>query len=141
MACSNLRNTILFLFIIASVIHAPFASSIKIKKKCFLTSKVTVHVANLLSVNEPFLLHCRSKDDDLGIKTMDQNQEFRWTFCTNIWYSTKFWCTFQWGLKHQVIIAYEEAKREYCNDNHCYWSARDDRIYFSDTKYYDWIIG
>ncbi|CAA0825339.1 Plant self-incompatibility protein S1 family [Striga hermonthica] len=138
MGCSNFKNTLLFLFITANLVHAPFASYLEIKKKCFLTSNVTVQVTNMLSVNGPLLLHCRSKDDDLGIKTIGQNQKFRWTFCTNIWHTTKFWCTFQFGQKNRVIVAYEETVKEFCKDNQCYWSARDDGIYLFDTEYYDW---
>ncbi|GFP93561.1 hypothetical protein PHJA_001500500 [Phtheirospermum japonicum] len=136
MTCIKLRTIVLFLFVISNLLHA-FA--IDDKKRCFLTPKVTVHVANFLSQSSQLLLHCSSRNDDLGIQTVPVNYEFRWTFCTDsVWHSTLYNCEFRTGQKRKNIIAYEEARREFCINNQCYWSARDDGIYFFETKYYNW---
>ncbi|GFP91824.1 hypothetical protein PHJA_001326400 [Phtheirospermum japonicum] len=136
MTCLKLRTIFLFLFVISNLLHA-FA--IDDKKRCFLTPKVTVNIANKLSHNTQLLLHCASRNDDLGIQTIGVNNGFTWTFCTDsVWHSTVYHCNFKAGQKQQNIIAYEEARREHCKDNVCYWTARDDGIYFFEFKYFNW---
>ncbi|GFP91823.1 hypothetical protein PHJA_001326300 [Phtheirospermum japonicum] len=107
-------------------------------RKCWITPKVIVHVANKLSPNSELLLHCSSKDDDLGIQTLRVNQEFGWSFCDNVFETTTFHCDLRTGQKQKRISAYKSIERESCRHNICYWEARDDGIYFFEYKYYDW---
>ncbi|KAK6144731.1 hypothetical protein DH2020_021551 [Rehmannia glutinosa] len=116
MAYTKSRATLVFLLMIPNFMHA-----------CFLTPKVVVHVANNLPPNSaPLLLHCSSKDDDLGIHTLAINQEFNWSFCENITKSTLFQCTLRAGQSEKSFDAYEAGKREKCNHNQCHWVAKDD---------------
>ncbi|WOG94708.1 hypothetical protein DCAR_0314005 [Daucus carota subsp. sativus] len=57
--------------------------------------KIIMNITDRLPSNKPsLLLHCKSKDNDLGFHTLDLNQVYGWSFNMNIWSSTLFWCNF-----------------------------------------------
>ncbi|KAE8650839.1 hypothetical protein Csa_023860, partial [Cucumis sativus] len=41
---------------------------------------------------ETLSIHCKSKDDDLGLHYLDIGKQFTWSFRENLWSSTLFWC-------------------------------------------------
>ncbi|KAL7105780.1 hypothetical protein ACP275_07G066800 [Erythranthe tilingii] len=74
--------------------HKDFASGLKAKKRH------TVKIYNRMPQGTPALtVHCASKDDDLGYRTLYTGQDFNWSFRTNFWGTTLFFCRFWWGRK------------------------------------------
>ncbi|KAJ0091862.1 hypothetical protein Patl1_26796 [Pistacia atlantica] len=105
-----------------------------------------VHIINGFSNNDnPLIIHCYSKDDDLGEHSLLMNDEFKFKFGRNVWTVTRFVCDMRSGLKSKKIIVFlmgDEGKR--CRGTgHCFWSIRDDGFYFCNdnkswVKRYDW---
>ncbi|KAI3470479.1 hypothetical protein Pfo_027142 [Paulownia fortunei] len=116
---------------------------------CFFNSiyKFEVHVVNNLPPNtEPLLLHCASKDDDLGNHTLTLNQDFHFQFCLKPLF-TLFFCRLRWGKKNKSFDVFNARWVPVipCTHHQCYWAAKSDGIYFSGSyppdklvKKYDW---
>lgn len=47
----------------------------------------------------PLMVHCASKNDDLGNHTLTFNQEFSWKFCENFFWNTLLHSEATWGKK------------------------------------------
>lgn len=94
----------------------------------------TVEITNEMQ-GLTLLLHCKSKDDDLGKQILKQGQNFSWKFRENLWQNTLYWCYMTNGQNHVSLEVFwpESASNPYlayrCSDNVCYWSARNDGIY------------
>lgn len=112
---------------------------------CAKTSSVEVNVINgLPNNNNPLVVHCKSKNDDLGKRTLYNGQGFDWKFKPSIWGNSLFFCHFWWGAKDTRIDVYNEDKIPKGN---CFWKAKEDGLYFSNhmpmfpnewQKKYDW---
>ncbi|KAM6544730.1 hypothetical protein CsatB_025466 [Cannabis sativa] len=55
-----------------------------------------VEIRNNLEENVQLKVHCKSKDDDLGIRILNFNESFSFTFLRNIFQTTLFFCGFRW---------------------------------------------
>ncbi|KAF5178623.1 hypothetical protein FRX31_031794 [Thalictrum thalictroides] len=112
-----------------------------------LTDKVHVRVFNSLSSNHKLDIHCKSKDNDLGLHTLSYKHEFSWHFHVNIWGSTLFWCKMGWRDNRGVYVngsfnIYDYNKDKYkCGDipnqsgpvSHvCGWYVHKDGLYLFD---------
>ncbi|KAI3458957.1 hypothetical protein Pfo_015620 [Paulownia fortunei] len=130
-------------FIISTILLRTMASE---KRHCTFTQLVTVYVINNLPPNSaPLVVHCASKDDDLGNHTLTRNQDFQFEFCENF-FSTLFYCHLWWEKKHIRFDAFRETwLGAICAKDICYWAAKSDGIYYSNyypprglKKKYDW---
>lgn len=50
-------------------------------------------------VGEPIKLHCKSRDDDFGEKTLLDQQYTGWGFTPNFWGTILYYCNFAWGAR------------------------------------------
>ncbi|KAL5784217.1 hypothetical protein ACOSQ2_006609 [Xanthoceras sorbifolium] len=109
--------------------------------------RYTVHITNDFNNNDnPLVMHCWSRDDDLGVHTLWKTNEWHWGFRNKIFGRTHFWCNMKHGTKEKTIDVYDSDNWAMtCPDkHHCYWSVKDDGFYFfqefrkSFLKYYDW---
>ncbi|KAK6136053.1 hypothetical protein DH2020_030219 [Rehmannia glutinosa] len=138
---------LLQIFVLSSIFLQTMASE---KRNCLITEAFDVYVANSLPPNSPSLLvHCASKDDDLGNHTLTNNQEFHFGFCDNS-FNTLFFCTLWWGKKQRGFEVFHEKfpkswRGASCDVDVCYWAVKSDGIYFSNynpprglTKKYSW---
>lgn len=116
------------------------------KRVCTVTSLITVYIASNVPPNTPpVVVHCKSKDDDLGNHTVARNQDYHFDFCTNS-YTTLFFCNIWWENKHIVFDAFHQTWRKpNCDYGTCYWLVKSDGIYYSNffpprglQKKYDW---
>lgn len=101
--------------------------------------KWDIHIVNGLTNGQNLLVHCKSKDDDLGEKNLSVGTEFNWSFTVNIWNTTLFWCYLRkpnaesmsfeafWVEKQSIWLFYR------CYKNNCIWTAKDDGIYLRDN--------
>ncbi|CAI0542444.1 unnamed protein product [Linum tenue] len=83
--------------------------------------ELTVHVANKLS-NKILIVHCRSKDDDLGALVVEIGAEMSWRF--EGLGETLFWCSLAVEDKRLSFVAYYEGDM-YTE----YWYVHDDGVY------------
>ncbi|CAA0806374.1 Plant self-incompatibility protein S1 family [Striga hermonthica] len=134
--------------VVLSLILYVVTCNISQANACFINALFSyhVHVINNLPPNtDPLIVHCASKDNDMGNHTVTTNQEFHFHFCKRP-VVTLFFCHLWWGGYKDIAFEAFNAKwdNSICTDRKCYWSARDDGIYFSGdpptnyVKAYDW---
>ena len=79
------------------------------------------------------IVHCKSKDDDLGEHILRTGDNYNWSFKENFWISTLFWCNF--SSKHGQVsgnVFWPEGGswfNDQCIHNNCTWAIRDQGIY------------
>ncbi|KAJ4850198.1 hypothetical protein Tsubulata_027134 [Turnera subulata] len=97
-----------------------------------------VHVIDGMSSNaQPLLLHCWSRDQDLGNHTLYIGGDFNFRFGVRVVPPfTHFTCDMRWAQKHQTVTVFNRIQVEdwCCNSGQCYWRAQDDGIYYSNDN-------
>ncbi|KAL6210888.1 hypothetical protein ACLB2K_016118 [Fragaria x ananassa] len=97
-----------------------------------------VHVVNGLSSGRTLFVHCKSKDDDLGIHNLAIGTETNWSFRENFIGTTLFWCYLRTDREEYASfdVFWEEHDHKWlqtrCNWKDCIWTARDDGIYIKN---------
>ncbi|GAV63238.1 LOW QUALITY PROTEIN: Self-incomp_S1 domain-containing protein, partial [Cephalotus follicularis] len=87
---------------------------------------VRVQITNQMASN--VTIHCKSKNDDLGIHVISSGQSYGWGFKVNFWQTTLFFCGFTTEKGRGVYDIYK-ARRDNlrCLDgNTCFWDVEDD---------------
>ena len=99
-----------------------------------------IHIKNGLSDGKALFVQCKSKDSDLGERTLSTGAEFKWNFKVNIWDTTLFWCYLRKPKGDQVRFEafWVEKKTRWlrvkCDGNICNWIAEDNGIYLKDNS-------
>ncbi|PQP91986.1 uncharacterized protein Pyn_22175 [Prunus yedoensis var. nudiflora] len=103
-------------------------------------NKWVVHVVNQMGASKTLVAHCKSKDDDLGIRDVLPGNEFNWRFKENFGGTTLFWCNIHNNHQHanfQVFWHEDETKSSWlhyrCNWKECFWVVKDGGIYIRNT--------
>ncbi|XP_027936167.1 S-protein homolog 1-like [Vigna unguiculata] len=115
-----------------------------------------VYVMNELKNKESLMVHCQSKDDDLGSHKLFEGGNFTWSFRADFSHSTLFWChvkrdndddnnnSCDSGASFDVFW-YDERLFRKCHWKNCLWRVRDDGIYLTalyetqtEEFYYHW---
>ncbi|XP_076931930.1 S-protein homolog 21-like [Bidens hawaiensis] len=112
-------------------------------KKCFWTGGWTINVINDINSKQKVGVHCKSKDDDIGMKYLGFHESVDWSFCENIWTpSTLFVCHAYKGTQEQVFDVFNhntilplcpepDSKRD---KYRCSWLIKADGIYIMDRR-------
>nr|XP_004499252.1 S-protein homolog 5-like [Cicer arietinum] len=85
---------------------------------------ITVSITNKLQSRKDLTVHCKSADDDLGVRVLKFNHGFDWSFEYNVFGRTQFYCSFKWNggeLKWYDIFI---QRRDHCDN--CMWSIFED---------------
>ncbi|KAH7521868.1 S-protein homolog 6 [Ziziphus jujuba] len=92
-------------------------------------TKTIVRIFNKLGNGQDLTIHCKSKDDDLGVVTIGDNGVFYWKFRVNILGSTLFFCGLNWTDGYGVYDIYK-AKRDMDRcPTRCNWEAHTDCLH------------
>ncbi|XP_022727882.1 S-protein homolog 1-like [Durio zibethinus] len=93
-----------------------------------------VHAVNGMSQNEILFLHCKSGDNDLGIRNLTVGTEFDWKFKPQIFGKTLFWCYMASDHGHASFnVFWNDDDLFYrCAWKNCIWIAKDDGIYLKN---------
>ncbi|CAI0427451.1 unnamed protein product [Linum tenue] len=83
----------------------------------------SVYVTNKLR-DKMLMVHCRSKDDDLGAHGLAVGESFEWSFDPSWLGETLFWCSLAVEDKCLSFVAYYEGDM-YTE----YWYVHDDGVY------------
>ena len=102
-----------------------------------ITPKWDVIVRNTMSDNIVALI--KSKDDNLGNRTIPFNGVYKWSFCERIAGSTLFYGYFWWGSRFQSLALFDQNLAEnFCyidnlptNHLRCFWFVKSDGFYVS----------
>ncbi|XP_027343144.1 S-protein homolog 2-like [Abrus precatorius] len=97
-----------------------------------------VRVVNELGNGVVLNVHCRSKDDDLGVHDLQNGSYQEWSFQNNISGTTLFWCSLNWNNQQHSIEAYSTKN----DDEDCEWKCwrviKPDGAYFYIETYNRW---
>ncbi|XP_015892179.2 S-protein homolog 1 [Ziziphus jujuba] len=100
--------------------------------------KYNMFIVNGLSSGRDLFIHCQSKDDDLGEHNLTTGSHFTWTFRTNFWGTTRFWCYTRRDNEHAAFDVFWPEKRHKwletrCDYKVCIWTAKDDGFYLRNV--------
>ncbi|OWM67414.1 S-protein homolog 6-like [Punica granatum] len=91
--------------------------------------KKVVRIQNDLDGTK-LMVHCWSKDDDLGIHNLVKGDYMLWSFRNSWLMDTLFWCTIQWdGGSPQLFAVYKQIRDNPRCSLKCWWSIRRDGAY------------
>ena len=87
-----------------------------------LPTKVTVQITN--SIFNGYLdVHCKSKDNDLGVQHLNVQQSYSFSFFPKFFFpSTLYFCRFIWTGGDHYFDIYVQNRDGYCKDNLCSWN-------------------
>ncbi|CAI0394837.1 unnamed protein product [Linum tenue] len=85
--------------------------------------QVTVNITNQLT-QKILIVHCRSKDDDLGAHAVAVGESIHWSFRDNFFGGTHFWCKLAVEDKRISFAAYEAYFEIFTK-----WVVCDDGVY------------
>ncbi|CAL1358799.1 unnamed protein product [Linum trigynum] len=84
-----------------------------------------IHVTNMLS-NKIMIVHCRSKDDNLGGHAIAIGEEVSWHFDPDYFGLTTFWCDLAVEDKRLSFTAFnDDGDKPYIES----WEVYDDGVY------------
>ena len=124
-----------YFLVITTAIEKPSFADSKVYTAPLTKWKVTI--TNQLSRGQTLLVHCKSKDNDLGDHTLQVGQNFSWKFKVNFFSTTLFWCNLRTSSnKHVSIEVFWPEKHDWlgyrCAYTTCNWDARDNGIYLEN---------
>ncbi|CAI0394821.1 unnamed protein product [Linum tenue] len=88
------------------------------------TVQATVYITNHLT-KKILIVHCRSKDDDLGVHAVAVGATIHWSFGQNLFGGTLFWCKLAVEDKRIIFVAYDQGVDDVKGD----WYVRDEGVY------------
>ncbi|CAL1384197.1 unnamed protein product [Linum trigynum] len=105
----------------------------------WIRAPTTVRVENRVEGGAELKLHCKSKDDDLGVRVLGTRDQFVFRFRPNLWGTTLFYCSMNWGEGQvhwfDIYIFYRDYRR--CSN--CQWVIRKNGpcYYDAGTREFD----
>lgn len=76
-------------------------------------AKTHVRITNDLPDNMKLNVHCKSKEDNLGVHVVSYLNSYEFSFIPNIWGTTQFYCSMAW-LSHfhhfDIYIYYRDVR-------------------------------
>ncbi|MBA0692676.1 hypothetical protein Goari_010213 [Gossypium aridum] len=100
--------------------------------------KVHVLIYNDLQNGADLTIHCKSKNDDLGVHLLTYRNDYEFKFRPSILLDTWFYCSMQWnGTMHWFDIY--TSKRDTCT--FCLWNVRPEGpclVEYKKVTCYSW---
>jgi len=96
--------------------------------------EATVLINNRLGGGAILRVHCKSKDDDLGVHDIKESWSF--SFTPNFFEDTLFFCSFSWPGRFEWFDIYKE-KRDWHYCEQCIWNILPDSPCRVDSLEYD----
>ncbi|GAB2228994.1 hypothetical protein Droror1_Dr00023128 [Drosera rotundifolia] len=85
--------------------------------------KVHVHITNNVPDKATIVVHCKSRDDDLGAQYIASGQVYEFAFYVNFTATTLFFCGYHWQAKNVIGDAFD-ANRDGGRCKHkCDWTV------------------
>ncbi|KAK9287860.1 hypothetical protein L1049_016302 [Liquidambar formosana] len=107
------KHVALLLLLLLTTLWNAFAIS--------LVPRTHVTIGNDLGEGLNCTIHCKSKDDDLGVHVLQFLDNYEWSFRTNFWGTTLFFCNIKWRDAAGTFDIFK-ARRDYkrCGSK-CLW--------------------
>ncbi|KAE9600915.1 putative plant self-incompatibility S1 [Lupinus albus] len=96
-----------------------------------------VYIRNDLGNGTLLTVHCKSKDEDLGVHKLHYKKEFKFQFRPNIWGTTLYFCHLTWhGKSHRIDAFDNDRDIFFCKD--LKWSVKKHQtcLFNCDTQKY-----
>ncbi|KAI4321700.1 hypothetical protein MLD38_035050 [Melastoma candidum] len=61
-------------------------------------------------VDDVLTLHCKSKDDVLGVHILQKGESWEFSFDPNFFFRTLFYCSFQWDGETHYFDVYKQTR-------------------------------
>ncbi|CAL0314681.1 unnamed protein product [Lupinus luteus] len=93
-----------------------------------LYPRIHIYIMNGLSPSTLLTLHCKSKDDDLGVHYLNHLDEYTFSFHYNILVPqgyTLFFCGFTWNGKLHWFEVYNWQRDQYLKGANLRWSIQE----------------
>ncbi|XAR62747.1 hypothetical protein NMG60_11017611 [Bertholletia excelsa] len=102
----------------------------------FIGREYDVYVINGFKNNSslPLVIWCRSQDDEIGGRALQEGDDFSWRLRTNLWNKPLFTCTVKWDqLRRRFDAFYVDRDSHRCAPFlKCFWLVKEDGFYFSN---------
>lgn len=127
-------SPILF-FLLLTIIH--------VSDRCKAKSVTHVIITNKLEGRMSLQMHCKSKNDDLGIHILSYQSQYGFKFKPNILYTTLYFCSFIWNDQLHWFDIFVYNRDQYCvGEESCPWVVKQSGPcylgIYNVTKCYDW---
>ena len=108
---------------------------------CNARTKLHVQMINILQGKNDLQIHCKSKNDDLGVHIIPFNGNYGFEFTPNFFAETLYFCGFKWDENLHWFDIYVHSRDRFCT-NVCTWNISESGpcYIFDDksTKCYGW---
>ncbi|OWM73905.1 S-protein homolog 5-like [Punica granatum] len=129
MSLVKVNSFLLILVSLLAVLQESSTASLPTKAgKITILPKVTVDIINNLPLPTLLTIHCKSKDDDLGIHVVQPLQRYSFQFRVNLFGSTLFFCGASWQGGHVEFDIFNAKRDNDRCDTYCMWEAREDAM-------------
>ncbi|KAF8041874.1 hypothetical protein BT93_A0465 [Corymbia citriodora subsp. variegata] len=98
---------------------------VTIRASTFFEGNSYVEINNNLPAGTTLTVHCKSKDDDLGIHHITRSWGF--TFVANFFGGTLFFCSFSWPGRFEWFDIYWQ-ERDWRDCNQCIWMVSENGL-------------
>ena len=91
--------------------------------------KIHVRIYNTLVNDLDLTIHCKSKDDDLGVQLIHPLDAFEFSFNNRESGETLFFCSFKWKGAFKWFDIYKDKRDgDQCVRGLCYWNIKQDSL-------------
>lgn len=94
-----------------------------------LSPTIRVEIFNLLPHGKSFVVHCKSKEDDLGPHVIGPGKSYWFKFKNNVWITTLFFCGVTWEGGRAMFDIYKARRDQPRCARFCSWQAREAFIF------------
>ena len=97
-----------------------------------------VRIVNNLD-NSVLFYHCKSRDDDLGLRKLQPGENWQFSFHINFFGTTLFFCNFSYTNSskikfHAVFDVFSTELTQDCGGYNCIWIAKEDGLYLYNLE-------
>lgn len=131
----------ILLLIVPSFMMAICEGKTHVKIGDGLFGKTHVRIRNDLGSNIQLTVHCKSKEDDLGVHVLNFGETYEFSFRPSMFFKvTLFYCSFQWADQFHWFDIFNFAEQRDKDCTNCNWSVWDPNgpcFFNSKSKKYD----
>lgn len=129
------KRTVSFMMMITMLSFLSLLET-RLAAKYEINPQRNVTIVNKLGPGIVLNLHCKSKNDDLGLHVLNYMSSFSWQFKSNLFvYNTLFYCHMSW---HDTSVSFDvyRAKRDdsRCSSK-CLWTITKAGAYSYDERH------
>lgn len=114
------------LVILCLVLFSFYCTPLQTESSILPFKKTYVNLTNDLPDRQNLSVHCKSKDDDLGVQQLLPQGSYGFRFRPTYFGGTRFYCSFGWGIQlHHYDVYIQSRDKERC-EKLCHWLIRPD---------------